>query len=677
MAEVQLNFGAGLVKINHSGPLEEIIRFISSNGYEAKTTGPGKNVTQSTSNNLRLKQALTVLSGVFAGAGMVTEWAGNDERAAVLLFIAAMVTGGFYVYKSAVSSLKSLVLDMNVLMTVSSIGAVFIGEWSEAATVVFLFSVGNMLQAYTIDRTRDSIKKMIRLAPREARRLLPGGTEETVPVDEINTGDHILVRPGENIAVDGIVISGISWADQASITGESKPVEKREGDRVFAGSINNEGSLEVKCSHPASDSTLAKMIEMVEEAQAKKAPSQQFVDVFARYYTPAVIFGAAAVVLIPVAVFDRAFADWFYKALVLLVISCPCALVISTPVSIVSAIGNAARNGVLVKGGVYLEALGKVKNIAFDKTGTVTSGRMSVTDIFPADGITEEDLLELAGAVERFSEHPVAKAVMAETDNRNLASPYEGTFRSYPGRGASLETGDGVIYAGNKRFMKETGIDTGHTAGREEILESEGKSAVYIARDYRLLGVLAVADTPRSGAGEALNQLRNQGIDRLVMLSGDNEKIVGNIAGRLGIKHYKSNLLPGDKVREVEQMAEDGVTVMVGDGVNDAPALAVATVGIAMGAAGTDTALETADIALMNDELKNIPAVVMLGKRTRAVIRQNIALAVLLKLLFLVLTFAGISNLWMAVFADTGASVMVTLNGMRLARFRFPDRPVI
>ena len=272
MAEVQLNFGAGLVKINHSGPLEEIIRFISSNGYEAKTTGPGKNVTQSTSNNLRLKQALTVLSGVFAGAGMVTEWAGNDERAAVLLFIAAMVTGGFYVYKSAVSSLKSLVLDMNVLMTVSSIGAVFIGEWSEAATVVFLFSVGNMLQAYTIDRTRDSIKKMIRLAPREARRLLPGGTEETVPVDEINTGDHILVRPGENIAVDGIVISGISWADQASITGESKPVEKREGDRVFAGSINNEGSLEVKCSHPASDSTLAKMIEMVEEAQAKKSP---------------------------------------------------------------------------------------------------------------------------------------------------------------------------------------------------------------------------------------------------------------------------------------------------------------------------------------------------------------------------------------------------------------------
>lgn len=673
VAEVQLNFGAGLIRVTHAGPVSEIINLILNNGYGARTAGSSGDSAQTT-DILRRKRLLAVTSGLFLCAGVAVGWLGAGNGIRVYLFAAAMLSGGFYVYKSALQSLRHLDLDMNVLMTMSSLGAVFIGQWSEAATVVFLFSIGSMLQAYTIDKTRNSIKKMIELSPQEARLVTPEGMEEVIPVDRVKPGDVVLVKPGEYIPVDGTVAEGLSWVNQAPITGESNPVEKEKGDSVFAGSVNNDGSLQITVRHNNSDSTLAKMIRLVEEAQVKKAPSEQFVDTFARYYTPAVIIGALMVIIIPVAVLNRPFAEWFYKALVLLVIACPCALVISTPVSIVSAVGNAARHGVLIKGGAYLEALGKVKSIAFDKTGTLTTGQLAVTGISPADGFTEEQLLQAAGAVERYSEHPVAKPVMAELARRHIAVPNSDTFLAYPGKGARCLVKGEYIYAGNKRLIEELGIPADGIPKVEDGSETGCESLVYISSGARLIGMITVSDNPRGEAPGMLLELKRLGIQDLIMLSGDHKDTVADIAGKLGILQFRAGLLPEDKVNEVEKLARAGVTVMVGDGVNDAPALAAATVGIAMGAAGSDTALETADVALMNDELGKIPDLIKIGTKTLSIIRQNVALAVALKLVFLVLTMVGMANLWMAVFADTGASVLVTLNGMRLAGFDLRNR---
>ena len=670
VAEVQLNFGVGLIRVTHAGPVSEIINFILTNGYGAKTVGNSDDLTP-TADILTRKRLLTVTSGIFLCAGVAAGWLGLRNDISVYFFAAAMVTGGFYVYKSALQSVRHLFLDMNVLMTMSSLGAVFIGQWSEAATVVFLFSIGSMLQAYTIDKTRNSIKKMIELSPQEARLVTPEGIEEVIPVDRVKPGDVVLVKPGEYIPVDGTVAEGLSWVNQAPITGESNPVEKEKGDSVFAGSVNNDGSLQITVRHHNSDSTLAKMIRLVEEAQVKKAPSEQFVDTFARYYTPAVIIGALMVIIIPVVVLNRPFAEWFYKALVLLVIACPCALVISTPVSIVSAVGNAARHGILIKGGAYLEALGKVKSIAFDKTGTLTTGQLAVTGIRPADGFTEEQLLQAAGAVERYSEHPVAKPVMAELARRDIAIPNSDTFLAYPGKGARCLFKGEYIYAGNKRLIEELGIPAHGIPKVEDGSETGCESLVYISSGARLIGIITVSDNPRGEAPGMLLELKRLGIQDVIMLSGDHKDTVADIAGKLGIHQFRAGLLPEDKVKEVEKLARAGVTVMVGDGVNDAPALAAATVGIAMGAAGADTALETADVALMNDDLGKIPDLIKIGTKTLSIIRQNVALAVVLKLVFLVLTMVGMANLWMAVFADTGASVLVTLNGMRLAGYKF------
>ncbi len=649
--------------------MEEIIKFIVSNGYGAQE--PDANQAPDISDNrIGVKSLVTIVSGIFLALGFVINWIADDKSYATYLFAVAMITGGYYVYRSALTSLRSLILDMNVLMTVSSVGAVFIGEWSEAATVVFLFSVGNMLQASTLEKTRKSISRMIEMSPREARILSSSGTEKAVPVNEVRPGDTVLVKPGEYIPVDGIVAAGFSWVNQSPITGESRPIEKTIGDAVFAGTVNNEGFLKITVKREAADSTLAKMIDMVEEAQARKAPSQQFIDKFARYYTPVVIIGAILVVVIPVVFLNMPFSEWFYKALVLLVISCPCALVISTPVTIVSAIGNAARNGVLIKGGAYLEALGKVKSIAFDKTGTITTGQLVVTRVVTVGGVTEKQLLETAAAVERFSEHPIAKAVLNECNRAGSDTPLSEGFISYPGKGARSSIEGRFIYVGNKRLMEELGISTDQIITDEQALELSGHSLVYVSSDESLLGLIAISDKSRHGVKELLVSLKEAGVEEILMLSGDNEAVVSRVAAEVGIESYAANLLPEDKVKRVEELTTKGVSVMVGDGVNDAPALAVTTVGIAMGAAGTDSALETADVALMNDELSKISFCLNIGRKTLSIIKQNVVLAISLKVIFLILTFAGISNLWMAVFADTGASVLVTLNGMRLAQLK-------
>lgn len=658
------------MKVSHCGPVEDIVNFIEKNGYGAVPVNFESKSTV-TDNSLRIKLYFAVISGLFLALGLLLDWTRVYTGLSPYLFTVAMITGGFYVYRSALSSLQGKVLDMNVLMSISSIGAVFLGEWSEAATVVFLFSVGNMLQALTLEKTRSAISKMMEMSPREARMLLKNGTEQMVPISDVKVGDLVLVKPGEYIPVDGIIAEGFSWVNQAPITGESKPVEKTVDDEVFAGTVNNEGVLKIVVKHAASDSTLAKMINMVEEAQSRKAPFQQLVDVFTRYYTPAVIVGAVLLVLVPVFLFDKNFNEWFYKALVLLVISCPCALVISTPVSIVSAIGNAARNGVLIKGGAYLEALGKVQSIAFDKTGTVTTGQLRVTGVFPVPGLVEDELIALAGSVETYSEHPVAGAVLKEVELRNIGLYECQEFVSFPGKGARGRINGRGIYVGNKRLMEELGVLGNQAAEWEKASDESGHSLVYAAFEDEFLGVISVADIPRPGVDKVFDRLRNMGIREMIMLSGDNEATVSRVASEIGIESYNANLLPEDKVKKVEALTGKGVTVMVGDGVNDAPALAVSTVGIAMGAAGADSALETADVALMNDELNKIPSVIQIGRQTLSIIKQNIIIAIGLKLVFLILTIAGISNLWMAVFADTGASILVTLNGMRLGRYKF------
>ncbi len=569
-----------------------------------------------------------------------------------------MARGAFY-------AARSLSPDMNLLMTLAVIGAVAIGEWSEGAAVVFLFSLGSFLQEYTLDKTRGSIRGLMELSPKEAL-VRRDGMEMTLPVEKIVPGDTVIVKPGQKIPVDGRVTEGGSSVNQAPITGESVPVEKRAGDMVYAGTINQQGALVLEVTSHAVDSTLSRIVEMVEEAQEQKAPSQQLVDRFARYYTPAVLAGALAVAVVPVLLFSQPFTVWFERALILLVISCPCALVISTPVSIVSAIGGAARKGVLIKGGSRLEEAGRLKIIAFDKTGTLTLGKPEVTDVIGAGNIGPDRVLRAAAAVEKLSEHPLAGAIIERAGRQGLEIPRASDFKSYAGMGAGANVGGKRYYVGNMSLFQELGIDARQWREMIENLQREGKTTVLVGSEEGISGVVAAADRARPGSREAVKGLAGLGIKRIVMLTGDNRGTALAAAGALGINDVRADLLPGDKLTAVRELKSEGKTAMVGDGINDAPALAAADVGIAMGGSGTGTAIETADIALMSDDIAKIPYAVSISRRALAVIKQNIAFSVLLKAVFIAATITGHSTLWMAVLADTGASLLVTLNGMRL-----------
>ena len=663
-----VNFGAGKLTVEHALADTDIIKAVHQAGYQAVQDGltarPG--AQQSKQWWRKPRTLATIISGVFLAAAILMDWAGISESIVIPVYLSAMVIGGYHVAKSGLYGLRSLTMDTNFLMTIAAVGAVAIGEWSEGATVVFLFSLGNTLQAYTLDKTRESIRALMELAPREAL-VRRDGKEVRLPVEEIVVGDVIIVKPGERIAMDGNVVSGVSTVNQAPITGESMPVEKQTGDIVYAGTVNEQGALEIAVTKLAADSTLAKIMHMVEEAQAEKAPMQQFVDVFARYYTPAVIIAALGLMFIPSWIFGQPFDVWFYRALVLLVISCPCALVISTPVSIVSAIGNASRHGVLIKGGAHLEQMGRIQAIAFDKTGTLTAGKPMVTDVVSLSGIPEEELLLLAAAVEKWSEHPLAQAIVAKAANAPLKPVTK--FKALIGRGALADVDGQTVYVGNRRLFEEAGHAL---AGFEEKLtqiEQQGKTVMLVGNDIVVLGAIAVADTLRENSSEALAALRSAGIRNMAMLTGDNKQVAAAIAEKLNIDDFYSELLPEDKVTALKQLSRKyGSVAMVGDGVNDAPALAAADVGIAMGVAGSDTALETADIALMSDDLSKLAYVMKLSRRTVAIIKQNVTFSLLVKLLFVLGTFVGFVNLWLAVLADTGASLLVTLNGMRLAR---------
>jgi Cd2+/Zn2+-exporting ATPase len=637
------------------------------------------------------RAVLTAVAGVAVAAGFAAE--ALAPSLSPYLFAAAMVAGGWLTARAAWYSLRARSVDMNVLMTIAALGAAAIGQWSEAGLVVALFSLGNLLQAVTMDRTRRAVRSLVSLTPAEAH-VVDGDHLHTIAAADIRPGDLVRALPGERLPVDGSVVDGQAGVDQSPVTGESMPVSKSAGDEVFAGSIVQGGALTVRAATTVADNTIAKIIHLVEEAQAQRAPLQTTIDRFASKYTPVVIAGAAAVALLPPLLLGQPFSTWFYRGLALLIISCPCALVISTPVSFLAALGAATRRGVLIKGGAYLERAGALRAVAFDKTGTLTTGVPRVTDVISLDGDQGERVLRRAAAVERDSEHPLGRAIVAEAQRFSAgdsaagdgaagdgdratgnghAGPSVTRFRTIAGQGARADLDGETILVGKPELFDAMG-SLAPPPGRDGLftaelrrLELEGKTVVVVGTPERVEGLVAVADAVRPEAREAVASLRRRGVTHIVVLTGDNQMTGAAVGREVGVDEVMSGLLPEEKVEAVRRLAARfGGVAMVGDGVNDAPALAAATVGIAMGVAGSDAALETADIALMGDDLSAVAATFQLSRATTRVIRENIALAIAIKAVFLVLAPLGLVTLWMAVFADMGTSLAVIGNGMRL-----------
>lgn len=589
--------------------------------------------------------------------------------AAIALYVAAIVCGVWLVFPKAWRSAICLRPDMNLLMTIAVIGAAAIGEWFEAATVAFLFSVSLLLESWSLGRARRAIAALMDLAPPVARMRSVDGTLKEVRPEEVTVGDVMVVRPAEKIPLDGKVIEGTSGVNQAPITGESVPVEKQPGSEVFAGTINGDGILEVECTKLASDTTLASIIRMVGDAQSRRAPSEKWVEKFARMYTPVVMALALAILFIPPVFFGGQWSDWLYRSLVLLVIACPCALVISTPVSVVAGLAAAARNGVLIKGGVFIEAPARLNAIAMDKTGTLTEGKPAVIEVVPLSGHDDVELLERVAALESHSNHPLAKAILTEARRRNIAIPQADEFEILPGKGATGTFNGKRYWLGSHRYLEERGQETPEVHTQLESMQDAGRSVVVVGNDSHVCGYITLADRLRPEAAATISQLRDAGVKHLVMLTGDNQGTADAIAAEAGVDEVRAELLPADKVDAVESLVEKyGQVAMVGDGVNDAPALGRATLGIAMGAAGSDAAIETADIALMSDDLSRLPWLIHHSRRAVSIIRQNIFFSLAVKVFFVVLTFAGYASLWAAIAADMGASLLVIFNGLRLLR---------
>jgi Zn2+/Cd2+-exporting ATPase len=577
-----------------------------------------------------------------------------------------MALGSGHIARAAFFSLRSRQIDMNVLMTLAVAGAAAIGQWSEGALTIFLFSLGTALQAATLERTRRAIRALVRLSPPEAR-LIDGAGERLVPLEAVVPGDLLRLRPGERLPVDGVVEQGGAAVDQAAITGESVPVVKVIGDHVFAGSIVEGGTLAVRATSGAADNTIAKIVHLVEEAQSQRAPVESVVDRFAARYTPAVVALAILVAVLPPAL-GAPLSTWVYRALALLIISCPCALVISTPVSILAALTKATRRGVLIKGGAYLEQAARIRVVALDKTGTVTAGRPAVADIVALDGVAPRDLLAMAAGAERGSEHPLAAAILARAKADAVAVSAGERFRAMIGKGVRAEVGGRTVLVGRPELFGAAGAEP-RVKDLLARLEADGRTTVLVGTPDGPAGAITIADPVRPGVHEALAALRAFGVERIVLLTGDNEATALAAGAEAGVDEVRAGLLPADKVAAVRELQERyGPLMMVGDGVNDAPALAAASVGVAMGAAGTDAALETADVGLMGDDLSALPALIALSRRSGRIIRQNIAVSVLVKAVFLVLAPLGLATLWMAVFADMGTSLAVTANGLRLQR---------
>ncbi len=605
-----------------------------------------------------------------AGAALGIQGTGIGHEApvvSIVLYGVAVVAGLWYVAPRAWLAVRRLRSDMNLLMTVAILGALVLGEYFEAATVAFLFTLSLALESWSLGRARRAIAALLDLAPPVARVLGEDGRETEIPVADVPVGSRIVVRPGERVPLDGTIVQGTTAVNEAPITGESMPRVKGPGAELFAGTINGGGAVVVETTRQARDTVLARIIRMVGEAQERRAPAETWVDGFARVYTPAVMFAAAATAVLPPALAGQSWEEWIYRALVLLVIACPCALVISTPVSIVASLAASARSGVLVKGGLFAEIPARLNAIALDKTGTITRGEQRVAEIVAWNGWNEKDLLRLAASLEARSGHPIAGAITTHSEREGVPVEPAAQVQDDRGRGVSGEVDGTAYWAGSHRFLEEKGIET---AGiHEQLLKSAagGKTVVVVGNDTEVLGMITLEDGIRPDAAQVVSELHALGIRRVVMLTGDNRETAEAVAAAVGIDDVRAELLPENKVEAVEALSSEFHPIaMVGDGVNDAPAMAIAGLGIAMGAAGSDAAIETADIALMSDDLTRIPWLIRHAKRTLRIIRENIVFALAVKAVFVILTFAGHASLWAAIAADMGASLLVIGNGLRL-----------
>ncbi|WP_407268510.1 heavy metal translocating P-type ATPase [Radiobacillus sp. PE A8.2] len=672
--DAKVNFGASKVSVSGEATIEELEK--AGSFENLKLRPENEQVQEEKTPFWKEKENIRVMIStvLIIVAWLLGKQFGEESTQSILLYGASMLLAGYTLFIKGLKNLFQFQFDMNVLMTVAVIGAAAIGEWGEGAVVVILFAVSEALESYSMDKARQSIRSLMDIAPKEA--LIRRGNEEMmVAVEDIQVDDIMIVKPGQKLAMDGVVVKGESTINQATITGESVPITKSIDDEVFAGTLNDEGLLEVKVTKRVEDTTIAKIIHLVEEAQAERAPSQAFVDKFAKIYTPAIILFALGLAVVPPLLLGADWSEWIYRGLAVLVVGCPCALVVSTPVSIVTAIGNAAKNGVLIKGGIHLEEAGALTAFAFDKTGTLTKGVPEVTDIVQVAQKDEKEMLGIAAALEKGSGHPLASAIMRKADNDKVdfdALTIE-NFSSITGKGVKASVNGTFYYIGSPRLFEEV-LDSGVSSelkNQIKDLQKQGKTVMVLGAENEILTLIAVADEVRETSKEAIQKLYNMGIKKTVMLTGDNEATAQAIGKKLGVNEIKAELMPQEKLEYIKKLrSEEENVAMIGDGVNDAPALAASTVGIAMGGAGTDTALETADIVLMADDLEKLPFTIKLSKKALQIIKQNISFALGIKLLALILVIPGWLTLWMAIFADMGATLLVTLNGLRLLRVK-------
>lgn len=659
--QLKVYYGPALISV------QDIIKSIAETGMKASLVRDKKEKGKSWWKEKRQMQLL-IICGLLIVLAFLLERLGLSHDKARVVYGFAILTGAYYPARMGFSALKTLTLNIRLLMVIGATGAVALGLWEESALLVFIYSLGDVLEAYAVDKARGAIRALMELMPKEAL-VRRNGSEIVLPTEEINIGDVVIVRPGENIPMDGRVIAGASFVDQSPITGESIHVEKKIGDEVFAAAINQRGSLEVRVTKRVTDTTLAKIIHSVEESQARKSKYQRFGERFGKYYTPAMFALGIGVAIIPPLFFGGDWQSFIYRGLVVFVVSCSCGLALSVPVSVVAAIANAARNGVLFKGGAYLEVAEKLKAIAFDKTGTLTIGRPAVTDISAYNNLSEKEVLSIAGSIESRSEHPLAEAIVRKAKEAEVSLLRIEEFEAMVGLGVKARLNGDIYFIGSRRLFLEKGIPLTRTRNEEvSRLENEGKTVLLLGDEHNLLGMLAVADKLRTDAEETVAILRRSGI-KVVMLTGDNEGTAKAIAHQAGVDEYLAQLLPEDKVETVKKLKHMyGRVAMVGDGVNDAPAMAVSDIGIAMGAAGTDVAMETGDIVLMSDDLSKIPYALRLSQRSIKNIRQNIVASLAIVAFLIPAALIGWIGLLPGLLLNEISALVVIVNGLRLLR---------
>ncbi len=637
---------------------------------EDQQTTTGEVEQRTLLNRERLEPLLVIITALAIGTSLLLEVMDASETLILIVNVISYLAGGYYGVLESLSSLREREINVDLLMVLAAGGAAIVDQWHEGAILLFLFSLSNVLQAYAMDRSRRAIQSLLDLRPDTARVRRNGETVE-VAVDELVPGDIVVLQPGELVPIDGKIVNGAGSINQASITGESIPVSKTIGDEVFAATLNENAALDIEVTRPASESTLARIIKLVESAQRHRAETQRFLDTFEQYYAMIVIAATLALIFIPPLVSNIDFNNNFYRAMVVMVVASPCALVISTPASILSAIANGARKGILFKGGAHLETMSRIRAVALDKTGTLTTGEPGVTEIVPVNGLSKDQLLEIVASVESRSEHPLAQAVVRAAQKRNLTIEEPTSFEAIPGRGLQAQLHDKLVIVGSERLMIEREVDLPDELHQQQVTaESEGKTVLYAYEiPHRLLGMIAIADTPRPEAIELVRQLHAVGVEKVVMLTGDNPRAAAAVAEAAGIDEYHANLMPEDKVTKMQELREKyGYIAMVGDGVNDAPALAAASLGIAMGAAGTDVALETAEVVLMSSELNKISYAIALSKRAQRIVWQNIAFSLTVIAILVAVALLPFIQLPLplGVVGHEGSTIVVVMNGLRL-----------